>query len=133
MKRCKEEIQQKKGENQNRRESFEQTLAIIFADIAHTVERVSSLGLKESDLLKKLIKTAADSWLEICSQRYRILVVLPGPNGNVFKTSQRRSGGLRLIAKPEIRRIGNAKGQELDKGEVTIGGWQGVEHMYESH
>jgi hypothetical protein len=133
IRRCKEEIQQRKGAIQKRREAFEQTLAIIFADIAHTVERVASLGLKESDLLKKLIKTAADSWLEICSQRYRVLVVLPSSNGNVFKAGQRRSGALRLIAKPEIRRIGNAQGQELGKGEVTIGGWQGSELVYESH
>lgn len=37
---------------------------------------------------------------------------------------------MKLVVKPEIRRIGNSHGQELAKEEI-VGGWRGADAAHE--
>lgn len=73
---------------------------------------------------------AARLWLDICSQRYRILVILPNSSGNVLKATKGGCKSLKLVVKPEIRRIGNSHGQELAKEEI-VRGWRGADAAHE--
>jgi len=114
-----------------RKQGYDQSVATIVEEISQAVEKVATLGLKEQQVLNDLIRLAARLWLDICSQRYRILVVLPNSSGNVLKVTKGGSKSLKLVVKPEIRRIGNSHGQELAKEEI-IGGWNGADAAYES-
>ncbi|KAF2201017.1 hypothetical protein GQ43DRAFT_463500 [Delitschia confertaspora ATCC 74209] len=129
IKRCLEQIQQESGSNVKR--CSDQTLSTVTDQVLNAVKRVTTTGPKEVEDLRKLVNTAAKLWLEVCSQRYRILVVLPNSTGNIFDREQKRDNrALKVIVKPELRRIGNSQGQELSKQEA-IGKWKGEEVVYE--
>jgi hypothetical protein len=85
------------------------------------IEKVATLGLKERQVLNDLVRLAARLWLDICSQRCRILVVLPNSSGNVLKATKGGCPSLKLVVKPEIRRTGNSHGQDPTKEEIVGG------------
>jgi len=88
-----------------------------------------SLDQRQHKKLHALVTDAANNWLKICSQRYRILVVLPYTKVNFFKSKKREPSSIRLVKKPEVRRIGNSNGKELGKQEA-IANWEGEEVVY---
>ena len=129
---CREALQQSSptGTNRHRKECFEQWLNDAVEDISKTIARVTSIGISEQGYVKNLLESAANNWLEICSQRYRVVVILPNENGNILRSDWRRTGNtLDLIARPQLRRAGNAQGQELEREEI-IGDWTGSENVW---
>jgi len=77
--------------------------------------------------MEKLTIKAATMWLEFGMQRCRILVVLQGSNlksTEEKKIQRARDGTLEMVVVPELKRIGNSKGQELNF-EETIQGCEG--------
>jgi len=132
IKQCREALQQPTGSNRRKKDAFEQSLDDTVVEMAQCIERVAQISFKEREHLKNLVKAAADNWLEICSQRYRILVILPNSEENILKSGWKRMGStsaLKLVARPEIRRIGNAQGQELERQDF-VGDWQGSENVW---
>jgi hypothetical protein len=113
-----------------RKRGYIQPVATIVEEISQAVEKVATLGLKEQHVLNDLVRLAARLWLDICYQRYRILVILPNSSGNVSKVTKGGCKSSKLVVKPEIRRIGNSHGQELAKGEI-VGGWRGADAAHE--
>ena len=132
IKQCREALQQPTGSNRRKKDAFEQSLDDTVVEMAQCIERVAQISFKEREHLKNLVKAAADNWLEICSQRYRILVILPNSEENILKSGWKRMGStstLKLVARPEIRRIGNAQGQELERQDF-VGDWKGSENVW---
>lgn len=132
IKQWREALQQSNptGANGLRKDDFEHSLNTTVSDISEAIARVASVSVNEQEHLKNFVKIAADDWLEICSQRYRVLVVLPNGDGNILKSGWKKSGTvLKLIARPEVRRIGVAQGEELGREEV-IGDWTGSENVW---
>ena len=119
---CIEALQQ--GSDRKLKASFDKTIAETVDEICQTLERVMSLEERQYKKLHSLVTDAANNWLTICSQRYRILVVLPHSKGNLFKAKQREPSSIKLVKKPEVRRIGNSNGKELGKQE-SIANWEG--------
>jgi hypothetical protein len=84
--------------------------------------------LEESNIqvMEKLIRKAANTWLEFGMQRCRIVVAMEGSNLKLMeeKVQRVKDGALRLVVVPELKRIGNSKGQDLNV-EETIRGYEG--------
>jgi hypothetical protein len=86
------------------------------------------VNLEESNIqvMEKLTRKAANTWLEFGMQRCRIVVVMKGSNLKSMeeKVQRVKDGTLRLVVVPELKRIGNSKGQDLNV-EETIRGYEG--------
>ena len=103
---------------------YEWTLNSATDDMRDVVRKVSysdedSKTVKE---IRDIMQLAAKFWLKMGSQRCRIIVVLPNP-GDVAADGRRREHlpGT-LVAQPELRRIGNFLGQQLDSIDEVVGG-----------
>jgi hypothetical protein len=84
--------------------------------------KVSKLDQKALVAWNAIPKKAADMWIEMGTQRCRLVVVIP--NGALTSQAARakkaREDGLELIIKPELRRYGDSKGQDLSKMETMV-------------
>ena len=103
---------------------FNKSISETADEICETLERVMVLELKERKKIHSLVSDAANKWLEICSQRYRIQVVLPTLKGNIFKARESEPTNIKLVKKPGVLRIGASDGKELGKKEA-IANWEG--------
>lgn len=131
IKERREGLKTRNPESQKQNKCFEQSLQSTVTDLARRIQKVATLAGREQELLKEIVQKAAELWLETCCQRYRIVIVLPSANGNIFGFSKVKSSILKLIGKPEVRRIGNAQGTEFDNEETAIQGWTGKPIMYQ--
>ncbi|RYG96471.1 MAG: hypothetical protein EON58_12015 [Alphaproteobacteria bacterium] len=67
--------------------------------------------------------------LDCCSQRYRLTVKLADGVEDVLGLSQIKILMVKLALKPELRRFGNAHGDNLSKEEQVIG-WRSDVEVY---
>lgn len=114
-----------------RKRSYNNSVAVIVEDICHTLGKVAHIASKNRQKIEDLVKMAATLWLEICSQRYRVRVILPEGCEDIMASSGHLLNPLRLIIKPALKRWGNSQGQDLFKEEF-IGAWKGSQVEYES-
>ena len=131
IRKCREGLKLRNLENQKQNSSFERSLKATVSDLSRRIQRVASFSEGETEQLKEMVQKAAELWLETCSQRYRIMIVLPSAEGNIFGSSKVKSSVLKLIGKPEVRRIGNAQGDDFDEEDTAIQGWAGKPIVYE--
>lgn len=129
IKRCQEALEQPASEWDPRaklKRDFKNSLD-------HTREKLSDALAKVSDLdngtlqsLEDIPKKAAKMWIEMGTQRCRILVVMHGSNltSQSDRVRKAREDVLELVIIPQLRRFGNSKGQDLYKKEL-IGGCDG--------
>ncbi|CAI6331926.1 unnamed protein product [Periconia digitata] len=108
-----------------RNKRLEESLMLISEDIAGAIRRISSVEAHIERNLLDLVKLCGQLWLEVCSQRYRVNMVLPTDAQDLLIAPFEGIGKLKLVIKPELRRTGNSQGLELSKEEV-ISGWKGV-------
>jgi hypothetical protein len=89
--------------------------------------KVSNLNEDIAQLLEGIPQKAARMWLEMGTQRCRILVVMPGSNltSQTERVKRAQQGFLELVLRAELLRFGNSKGQNLEKKEI-IGGCEGL-------
>ena len=91
-------------------------------DISHELERVASMGELDKQRMMDLVRKAAKLWLEIGQQRYRVFLLMsksgfkPSRSGQDFVDTD---GMQELVAGPEVRRMGNAQGERLEKDELV--------------
>jgi hypothetical protein len=69
-------------------------------------------------VLEALIRLCAKTWMEFCSQPYRLLITLPPGSGDLLSAPKPVERPLVLVGSPELKRYGNAQGEELGKGDV---------------
>lgn len=92
--------------------------------MSEAIGKVSDVDNNTVRALEDVAKKAAKIWLEFGAQRCRILVVIPLSNLKLppsDKIRKVREGFLELVVVPELRRLGNSKGQGLDKDEIVAG------------
>jgi hypothetical protein len=74
--------------------------------------------------MNRFVKKAAELWLEIGQQRYRMFVVM-SESGKEPKRSAPaaldRNRTLEMVVEPGLRRFGSAKGEQLEKEAVVVG------------
>ena len=69
-----------------------------------------------------LVRKAAKLWLEVGQQRYRIFLRMSQTGAQSHRSGQAfvdENGQKELVAGPEVRRMGNAQGERLEKDEVV--------------
>jgi hypothetical protein len=118
--------------DQKQKMGYDQSLATTAQEISHMLGKVSSVDGNISTIIKELVRQAAKFWLDMGSQRCRIVVVLPKLAENTSDARRRERRALELVVKPEVRRIGNSQGQQLEKQEV-IGGCQEEHSTFHLH
>jgi len=107
--------------NYKLKRSYEQCLNDTTEDISHELERVASMD-NDKQTITDIVRKAAQLWLEVGQQRYRIFLLMsksgtkPSRSGQAFVDIHREQ---ELVVGPEVRRIGNAQGERLEKDELV--------------
>lgn len=121
VKKCLDALE--RGES-DLKEGYESSLMNVGKELSKALGSVSPVDKDTAREMRDLARKAAKLWLELGTQRCRIFFIIPdqiksglqGGNGR-----RDRRGTLELILHPELRRIGNSQGEELDREEVVTG------------
>lgn len=91
-------------------------------ELLDMLSRVSKFDRKGKEAWSSIPKKAAHMWIQMGTQRCRILVVIPGGalNSQSVRARKAREEGLELVVKPELRRCGDSKGKHLDEEEIMV-------------
>jgi ribosomal protein L17 len=100
---------------------YESVIALTMKNMARNLEKVALLQDREYKALYKIVRCCAELWLECCSQRHRIIVVLASRNEDVLGISEGNTRLVKLVLKPALRKPGNAQGGNLMNEEVVVG------------
>jgi hypothetical protein len=91
-------------------------------DVSHELARVASMDVNDTQRLIDLVRKAAKLWLEVGRQRYRIFLLMSQTGSMPLRSGQAfvdAHGQQELVAGPEVRRMGNAQGEGLEKDELV--------------
>ena len=106
--------------SRQRRELYEKNSNITADEIANSIEETAYLNDDVFIIISNIVKMAAKLWLEFGCQRYRINILFPAslsrPSGKELANETRD-----LVVRPEVLRIGNAQGTELNEKETVKG------------
>ena len=125
MKKCLEAISQPLLEwesNYNLKQGYELSLKEVIEDVSQELEKVASVSSSDKQRMSDLVRKAAKLWLEVGQQRYRIFLLMsdsgakPSRSGHASLDSD---GSQDLVAMPELRRMGNAQGERLERDELV--------------
>lgn len=105
-------------------------MANIVEDISRSVNAITALDPGQREAMNALVSSAAELWLEVCSQRYRTMVSLPVDTRNYLVSTRGDIRMMKLVIRPELKRFGNAQGEDLTKEEI-VGGWNVVTEDYD--
>ena len=106
------------GEGATRKASYESNLSDISKEISDAVDGIATLDDVQMDAVNSIVRSAAKFWIETCSQRYRIVMVMPDDATDVLNLS-RAPMTMKLLVQPGLNRMGNARGEELTKEETV--------------
>ena len=124
-----------RGENttteiQQCNEHYKNGIAAASEKISRALERLYSLDENRHRAIENLVNQAAKFWLNVGSEHYRILIMMPDSSGNLLHGTKYRHGQIRLVINPKLQRVGNSIGEALDKSEV-VGKWHGLIEPYD--
>jgi plasmid maintenance system killer protein len=105
--------------NRKLKTSYEAALTVTLKALHNALSKVSDLETQDSETLEALVRLCAKTWLEFCSQPYRLIISLPQGSGDLLSIPKPDERPLILVASPELKRYGNAQGEDLAKGEVV--------------
>lgn len=110
-------------------DSFERSVNAVVNSIIRALERVTMLHADNRGSLETMVHLAAKIWLESCSQRYRLIVVLSNGSGDILSSTGTVDMPLRLIIRPDLKRYGDSQGKHLTRGE-PVAGWKSLTETY---
>lgn len=129
MRQCQEVLRISTSEYDPRtrlRKGFQSSMKIIREKLGEQLEMVSKIDERTEKATEEIREEAAKMWVAFGTQRCRLLVVIQ----DLKTTEEVKSGpgkqgnSVELITQPELRRVGDAEGQALDK-EQTVTGCEG--------
>ena len=109
--------------------AYNETVSVLVTNIAQAIAKVASLNERDFKILEALVNLSGRTWLECCSQRYRLIMQLPAADGNIFNLSRKEARTLTLVVSPELKRYGSSQGEQLHGGELVTG-WRGLAVSY---
>lgn len=126
IKNCQEALDQPASEFDSRtklKRAFKNSIDGIIKRFLDILGKISNMNEDIAQLSAEIPHKAARMWLEMGTQRCRILVVMPGSNlsSQLERVKSAQQGSLELALRAELLRFGNSKGQNLEKKEI-IGG-----------
>jgi hypothetical protein len=107
------------GDNLRLKESYESSISMTLDALCHTLGRVAILETRHDKILEGLVRLCAKTWLEFCSQPYRLLVSLPNGSGDLLSSPRTNERALTLVLNPELKRYGNSQGENFVRGDVV--------------
>lgn len=117
-------------DNRRLKDSYDISVKKALAETRESLKTIASLGPSDDQTLESVIRLCARTWLECCSQRYRLLVRMPDEvDDYLAPTTGREKYSLKVVVKPDIKRFGTSQGEDLAKGEVVTG-WRGLVQSY---
>ena len=125
MKTCLEAISQplvKWEAGYKLRKGYESSLEEIMDDISQELDRVTSVDSSNQQKMSDIVRKAAKLWLDIGQQRYRIFLLMSKSGEKPSRSGQAsldKDGKQELVAEPELRRMGNAQGERLERDELV--------------
>jgi len=126
MKKCLEATSQPLMEwedNYNVKQGYESSVKETTEDISRELARVAFVSGSDKQRMSDLVRKAARLWLEVGQQRCRMFLLMsysskePSRSGQAFLD---RDGTQELVVVPELRRMGNAQGERLEKDELVL-------------
>ena len=91
-------------------------------DVSQELGKVASVGGSDKQRMSDLVRKAAKLWLEVGQQRCRIFLLMSNSGEKPSRSGQAsldRDGTQELVAVPELRRMGNAQGERLERDELV--------------
>ena len=91
-------------------------------DVSHELARVASMDVNDKQRMVDLVRKAVKLWLEVGRQRYRIFLLMSQTGSMPLRSGQafvHAHGQQELVVDPEVRRMGNAQGERLEKDELV--------------
>lgn len=101
-------------------EGYENTITEIVEDIAQAVAIITAMDSKQRESAEKLVRSAAALWVELCSHKFRTVIIMP----DEFKdhlASSRAPKTMKLLISPGLARIGDGLGNYLSKQTIVDG------------
>lgn len=117
-------------EMQRCKDGYGHSLNEASREISRAIEKLCLVDENQQRAIHSLVSQAAKFWLDVGSQHYRVLVVMPSSTANPLQEAKPSYGQIQLIINPKLQRIGNAVGEALDKME-TVGKWDGLCEPYD--
>lgn len=109
--------------NFNIKRGYESALQTTVDEMCQELDKVTAVLDNDRQRMIHFVKKAAELWLEIGQQRYRMFVVM-SESGKQPKRSARaaldRNRTLEMVIEPSLRRFGSAKGEQLEKEAVVV-------------
>lgn len=108
------------------RRGFQSSIRIICEELGGHFGNVSKVDEKTEQTIKEIAQKAARMCIAFGTQRCRIFMVIKDlkTTEEVKEGADRQDEQVELLTQPELRRIGDADGQSLDK-EQTVAGCEG--------
>lgn len=108
------------------RKGFQSSMKTICEKLGGMLEMVSKIDEKTEQTMEEIAEKAAKMCVAFGTQRCRIFVVIKDlkTTDEVKEGPDRQDKLVELLMQPELRRIGDADGQSLDK-EQTVAGCEG--------
>jgi hypothetical protein len=107
------------NDDQRIKRSYEAALTVTLKALHNALSKISALGTQNSETLGALVQLCAKTWMEFCSQPYRLIITLPQRSGDLLSSPKPEERPLVLVASLELKRYGNAQGEDLTKGELV--------------
>lgn len=109
------------GDDLQLKNGYERSVSELLDALYHALGKVAILEDKQARMLESLVRLCAKTWIEFCSQPYRLIASLPDGSGDLLSQSKMKERALTLVLSPELKRYGNSKGEHLTSGEVIPG------------
>ncbi|KAF1843892.1 uncharacterized protein K460DRAFT_153712 [Cucurbitaria berberidis CBS 394.84] len=113
------------------KDGYEETVTTAVNAVWRALQRVATVEAKNRKILEGILRLSAKVWLELCSQRYRLIVNLSNGSGDVLTSMRTDTGSLILIVRPDLKRYGDSQGKDLERGEA-VAGWKSLVETYPS-
>jgi hypothetical protein len=107
------------GENLRFKTGYESSISMTLGALYRVLGKVATIEDRQGKTLEGLVRLCARTWLEFCSQPYRLLVTLPLGSGDFLSPPRLNERALTLVINPELKRYGNSQGENLVRGEMV--------------
>jgi len=105
------------------KQGYELSVKETTEDISQELAKVASVSSSDKQRMSDLVRKAARLWLEVGQQRCRMFLLMSYSSKEPSRSgpdSLDRDGTQELVVVPELRRMGNAQGEWLEKDELVL-------------
>jgi hypothetical protein len=114
------------------RNAYQENVQLVQKSLKEELARVADLDEKAMQTIKTIATNVSEAWVLFGTQRCRLFFVFEDLKVTVEPRESDASSGqsVELLVKPDLRRLGNADGESLDK-ELSVSGCDGEIKMFE--